>query len=602
MNRTLNALKFSLASYFSVTLSALAHPISVTTGVVDVREEKIQVEIKVMVEDLVLFHDLAADEQANFSGAEIRRAAEDHESFLLKNFQIRDEEGNRIVGKVEKRDLSAIPDEGVQQEDLMKVQAGYELEFRPKIGKPNFLTFLQKFGGERSIVPHVMEFVVLQSGKWLEKPTQLRHGRPHTISMDWDRPPEATPKNWRELREKRRQELERRLGIASYTGLYSYLYLNDRELRHEILVPLLTFEKWLPVERSNPEFLEIEEQEAARQKIAEWFRSRNPVLIDGLPVKPVLNRLQFFGLDMNDFARNAAPRKVSAYQARIGIILSYPAKSPPMNVRMTWDSFQRDAPFLRSVLFIQDEKPTEQYFLKDSPVWEWARAGEAPRAHSLEISSWNSDSASSEFRYALLAGLICVTVFFAFLYWSGRRESSPRRMPILVGFFLFVILFLAYQWDKSFSLPRPDDEALAAHASVLLQNVYRAYDYQSESDVYDALEHSCSGELLEELFLKIQSGLRMREQGGAIARVEKVTVSDMSPLKGNRDDEAIVDCTWSVTGTVEHWGHVHTRENEYSAHMAISLTSEGRGRITEFDVIDEKRVRFETSLRKLDED
>ena len=136
----------------------------------------------------------------------------------------------------------------------------------------------------------------------------------------------------------------------------------------------------------------------------------------------------------------------------------------------------------------------------------------------------------------------------------------------------------------------------------MLQNVYRAYDYQSESDVYDALAHSVTGALLEELFLKIQSGLRMQEQGGAIARVETVGVSEMTPLKAEQSDEAVVDCTWSVTGTVEHWGHVHTRENEYSALMAISLTPEGRGRITGFDVTNEKRVRFETGLRTFGED
>ena len=51
-------------------------------------------------------------------------------------------------------------------------------------------------------------------------------------------------------------------------------------------------------------------------QIAEWFRNRNPVEIDGIPVKPVLQRLQFFGLDIQDFAQNAKPRRISAYQAR----------------------------------------------------------------------------------------------------------------------------------------------------------------------------------------------------------------------------------------------------------------------------------------------
>ncbi|MFP6888123.1 MAG: hypothetical protein VB997_11190, partial [Opitutales bacterium] len=463
----MNALRISVPVLLCATLAATAHPISMSNAVVDVHAEKIHVELKVMVEDLVLFHGLKADSQANFSSDELLEAAEAHDAFLIKYFKVRDEEGRLLDGKVDHRDLSAISPEGVHQADLMQTYAVYRIEFIPHEEKPKFLTFTQQFGGEKSLVPSIMDFMVLQTGRWLDKPIQLQHGRPHTVAFDWENPPDKAPKNWRELREKRREELERRLGIASYTGLYSYVYLTDREIRHEILVPLLTFEKWLPIERSEPEFLEDEEQEVAHEKIAEWFRVRNPVLIDGLPVKPVLNRLQFFGLDVNDFARNAAARKVSAYQARIGIILSYPAKAAPMRVHMTWDTFHQVAPFLRSILFIHDAKPTEQYFLKDSPTWEWTREGEAPLAPSFGISSFASESATSDSQYELWASLICVTIFFAILYRVGRRDSSPRRASILIGFFVLAITCLAYEWHKSSSPPRPDDEALAAHASVL---------------------------------------------------------------------------------------------------------------------------------------
>ena len=138
----------------------------------------------------------------------------------------------------------------------------------------------------------------------------------------------------------------------------------------------------------------------------------------------------------------------------------------------------------------------------------------------------------------------------------------------------------------------------------MLQNIYRAYDYQNESDVYDALEHSVTGNLLEDLFLKIQSGLRMQEQGGAIARVKRVEVGKIALAENSRHDprEINLDATWRVTGTVEHWGHIHTRENEFAARMKISATPEGRGRIVGFEVTDEKRVRFETAVRMFEDE
>ena len=116
--------------------------------------------------------------------------------------------------------------------------------------------------------------------------------------------------------------------------------------------------------------------------------------------------------------------------------------------------------------------------------------------------------------------------------------------------------------------------------------------------MYDALEHSITGDLLEELFLKIRSGLRMQEQGGAIANVQNVKIASINPAPNTR---ASFNCTWNVTGTVEHWGHIHTRENQYSARITLDISQKGRGRISKFEVTDEKRVRFETGLRLFDD-
>ncbi|MFP6903170.1 MAG: hypothetical protein VCB81_05855, partial [Verrucomicrobiia bacterium] len=376
----MNPLRVIALAWFCVATSVVAHPISMSNTLADCREDEVRVTLRVMLEDLVLFHGLKANNETIFSAADLRAAAKKHEAFLLKHFSVRDGQGQSLKGAVVSRDDSVIPDDGVRLEDLMKLIAVYELKYTPAKPKPAFLTFTQTFGGEKTVVPSIMEFMPLQTGVWIEKPVQLQPGQPHTVALDWENPPDQAPQNWRELRKKRAEEFQKRLGITSYSGLYSYIYLTDREVRHEILVPLLTFEKWLPLTRANPEFLEVAEQDAARQKIAEWFRGRNPVEIDGVPVQPVLQRLQFFGLDIRDFAQNAEPRRVSAYQARLGIILVYPAKAPPNRVRMTWDSFHEAAPFLRSVVYDHEKDPTEEYFVRDQPRWEWTREGNPPAA------------------------------------------------------------------------------------------------------------------------------------------------------------------------------------------------------------------------------
>ncbi len=119
--------------------------------------------------------------------------------------------------------------------------------------------------------------------------------------------------------------------------------------------------------------------------------------------------------------------------------------------------------------------------------------------------------------------------------------------------------------------------------------------------MYDALAHSVTGDLLEELFLKIQSGLRMQEQGGAVAHVKRVHIVDIKAGAETENGHLPVDCTWRVTGTVEHWGHIHTRENEYTARIQLSTTPEDGGRIVAFEVTDEQRIRFETGVRQFED-
>jgi hypothetical protein len=56
-------------------------------------------------------------------------------------------------------------------------------------------------------------------------------------------------------------------------------------------------------------------------------------------------------------------------------------------------------------------------------------------------------------------------------------------------------------------------------------------------------------------------------------------------------------CTWTVEGTVEHWGHVHTRTNQYRALFTVQARQDA-WKITDLQVLGEERVKFETNVRR----
>ncbi|MSU40513.1 MAG: hypothetical protein EXS22_05955 [Pedosphaera sp.] len=515
---------------------AAAHPISMSAAVVNVRENEALVELRIMAEDLVIYHGLKADANLRYAATDLNRTAQLHQEFLLKFFTIRDPQGNALPGRVERMDTTQIA-EGALQTELMARTVVYLLHY-PLPEKPAFLTFLQNFGGAKALMPSMMDLLTLQKGIWLDTPVQLLANQPHTVKLEWTGAPIQPPQNWRELKARREEDFRQRLGITSYAGLYSYIYLTDHEVRHEILIPLLTFEQWLPLTRRHADFLDVDEQEAMRPKIEAHFRDRHPVAIDGITVKPTVARLSFFGLDINDFAANAPPRRVGVYQARLGIILSYPASRPPQSVEMKWETFSKHVSFLRSAVYVHDQAPKEHFFVEDKPLFQW--------------------TAPAGMRRALMPQPV-----------KHRLETVP---------------------------PAARDAALIFTA--LHRNIYRAFDQRGDREIYEALASSVDGPLLRQLYLQFQRSLLMEEQGGAASRVQAVRIEEgaMKPARAGAGFD--YHCRWRVIGTVEHWGHIHTRENEYEGTFTIAPAADG-WRVTDYELHNQKRVQYQTGLRTL---
>ncbi len=359
-------------AWMATSIPSLAwHPISLSSAIVDVRPDNIRIELQIMAEDLVLYHRIPADGKSVYSADDLKAATIKHRQFVLDYLSILDQDGNRLSGQVVEQDDEQIVPAGIAQTELMNCLVTYQLEYKLPKQNPAFLTFLQTFGGPKAVLPAVMDFYIAQSDALVEPPSQLNYGRPHTVKLDWT-PGTDKPRTIQELRKKRSQQFKERLGISTYSGLYSFLYITRFEVRHEILIPLLTLEQWVPLDRADADYMSVEEQAAAKEKIEQFFQEHGEVDINGQTVPAKLVRLNFFGLDIADFALNADPRRVSVHQARVGVILSYTADQSPKTVRARWSTFSEQAPFLRSLVLIEKTNPVEHYFNQKTTQYEWS--------------------------------------------------------------------------------------------------------------------------------------------------------------------------------------------------------------------------------------
>jgi hypothetical protein len=538
---TIRLLLLSLAMTGYLTPSVDAHPLSMSDVVVDVSSHGVTVQLTILAEDLVLYGEVSTDGDNQYPAASLRSAATNHWRFLHEGFTLLDSDGVRLPLERGMLDLSGIPEGGIAQADLKQHAAIYH--FRCPLDRPiRFTTVSQRFGGEKAILPTLMDCLVKQSGVVIDTSQPLTAGQTHTVSFDWENPP--TPlKNWRELRERRTQQLQERLGIASYSGFYSFLYIEEREVRHEILVPLLTLEQWLPIRRNDPDYVEVDEQVAAEKQIAEFFTRRNPFNVKGRRVTPLLSRLTFLGLDIRDFALNAEPRRVSVAQARVGVILSYQLSEPPDSFSMNWDTFHEYAPFLRTIVYEFDEAPMEHFFRPQESEYQWQRSR------------------------------------------SVKNDRSTRRVVVPV---------------KRVMSQSPVTEQQAHEITQrLVANVYHSFEQPGDESVYDSLATSVSGPLLRRLYLQVLKSLLVAEQGNARSRLRSVesVSSKLINSKSSGDTSLFqIDYCWRVSGSVEHWGHIHTRQTEYVARLSVTAAG-NEWLITDATFLDQKRISFDTKLR-----
>jgi hypothetical protein len=298
---------------------------------------------------LVLYYELKANKEFKYPADKLREMSKEHQSFIQERLQIRGADGKLLAGSVQGMDTTQIPEGGVLQTEIKSRSISYQIKYT--VAQPHrFLTIRQMFG---ELQPASMDCLLLHNGFLLEKARQLASGQTYTIELDWDNPPTERP-DYKTFRQNKEKQLRQRLGIASYSVLYSFLYITPREVRHEILIPMLTLEKWVPLQRKDPDFLDVDEQKAAQKSLADFFSKGNPVTINGTVIKPTLDRASFFGLDIRDFALNAPPRRVNVYQARVGLIMSYRPSSPVRQITVEWDTYNKNAPMLKSLVLVNE--------------------------------------------------------------------------------------------------------------------------------------------------------------------------------------------------------------------------------------------------------
>lgn len=584
------------------------HPVSVVEADVYVNRAKTTVRLKCFAEDLELLQGVEALEDGFYDSEELKEATQDHAKYLAERVEVIDAEGNKLEAKIVEIVDFEIPETGIKAGELMQYQMGFVLEFRHE-KPPEFITMNQRMIADGALLPSELKILLKQAGSDTPYVHMMKPDQPETFRFDWDKPilsSEASEKEWEEWFAEQR---EKTLGITSYSSVYSFIYITNHEVRHEVLIPVATLATMLDFDQADSAYIEIEEQDAAKEKIEALFSVGNEVEIDSVVVQPTFERIDFYGLDLRDFAVHAERRKISLANGRVGIIMAYSTKGSPRDVKVNWDKFNPAVRSVDSVVFAYDEIEKTEFsmFLEDN-TYHWTEPDRPPLPPITSVSS-TIDPRLYE-RPKLQIPTISLGLFaLGLLALCKLIFGKSWMVPLVIVGLCAVGGAIAWPFaQKEIDNPwiEPEFEIAASDADAVFgrlhKNMFRAFDYTQESDVYDALANSVDGELLRELYLQIINSLKVKEQGGAISRVSEVNLveGESVPIALNETQTTPAfnyRSKWNLVGTVEHWGHIHQRTNQYDAEFEVQLVDDA-WKITGMKVLDESQGPVKTDLRK----
>ncbi len=316
--------------------------------------------------------------------------------------------------------------------------------------------------------------------------------------------------------------------------------------------------------------------------VAECLRQHHKVVIDGETIVPELARINFLERTLTTSRVIDPPIELDINSAILGAIFVYPTVEPlPQKVTMDWDLFNERIQMI-PVSAVDQAGALPTFLEPDFAVLEWQnflRFPELPTLKAIVPPPTVLEIAASYLRWVLI-----LVVLWAI--WSVWQKKVPGTFLKIPGTLTLVVVTAGTFWLGQNA--KPSEDVSMEIVSGLLHNVYRAFDFRAEEDIYDVLDKSVEGDLLTQIYLETRRGLELANQGGARAKVKNIEVTDLTTRAG-QDGGFIAEASWNVAGSVGHWGHVHQRRNRYQAELNIRPV-DGVWKLTDLEILQEERL------------
>ena len=553
---------------------------------ITVLDDRVNVRLEVYVGDLEHFIDLIPDDMLKDGGAdrppEDERMAHFSESVLsirgpdgvplpaelrLAEARLRIDRKSPYAGGINPTTRQRVPEAPADKRVLFA-----EIDY-PFDGRPGFLTISPPTDADGNSVVSIgfiayHKAVPVIDFRYLSTVATLR--------LDWNDPWYSRFDN-------------RNLKRHHKSALMSFLYIEPREVRHEVLIRVRDLQEWTDLAINGNSMIDSKDQAEIKVRARQFFEARNPLRVENTPRQPASSRAEFVKISLRGLTLVEEGQPLELSTAVLGIILSYPVERIPQSVSVEWELFNARIDRVPTST-IDPAGPFVSFVDVESPTIEWQnflRTYVEPTVTPVTIGAGNTVTIPITSLVLALGALLAVTLFV--------RTRGRARLAFAAASLLFVAGAVVLVRENIIEVPvpltGPPDEAVSAQIiKAALDNVHAAYLEKREPQLTRALSMVVAEEGAAEVRTELNRALAIKVAGGGTARVnaiEDLTATDISALDGRAGFRTLAE--WTAQASASHWGHLHVRRIRFRALMELT-ENEGVWKIAGMTVLDKRQA------------
>ena len=375
--------------------------------------------------------------------------------------------------------------------------------------------------------------------------------QPETLKLDWNDPWYSAFENPNLARHHR-------------SALMSFISIEPREIRHEIILRLRDLEEWTNLNLGESRTLNASQIAVVKSAAARFLSERNPITIDGTATDPTAAEVELLDVSAAGLRIIEDPVALDRASALLGVILSYPQSKLPSRLAMTWQLFPGDENKIpSSVADPAGGVPGQITPAYPEVTWtNYLKTWKEPATFPVVVDVDRTVGVPIPSSLLLLLGGIAVLL----------AARSRRRCWIAGAITAVLAAIVALPLGiVQFPLPGdpPDDalapkitEAMLRNAAVaMLEKQPERFNVALSSFVSADAFGTVGKEMLRGLSVNLPSGARALTEAIENVAVEKITRS------GN---ELSLLTRWTAKVSGGHWGHIHRRRIRYRALLDLA--------------------------------